>query len=585
MRKVTKSFWDKPIRTKLNMVFMLLIVLPLCVVMVIVSAMTRNRQLSQLERSSEQYLKQSAQGISNSLSGLNNILISNLWNKELLDYLNQDPAFLSSPGEKNAIHLLLRSMGNARKDIECLILVKNSGEKFSYSARESEEVFYEYLEQELPDMGWQSGIFWSGIASANGYVMGVRKIKDFESLKEVGFIYVFLQEETIRQLYEDLKTAPGSFFQVLDAQGQVVSSNHEASENLANLQLREGQGLQPVRVDGAMYYVQETYLSELGWYIREYTPKKEIMQDIYRLQIIISSVFLIIMGTLLLVMNRFSESLTMSIRKLQSSMLEVRNENFKVRAPVIHQDEMGELTETFNMMTGRIQQLIEEDYKSKLLLKETEFRFLRAQINPHFLYNTLDAISWKAAMGGDKEVSKMAVALGRILRWSISKTDASVSLAEETENVEDYLSIQKMRYGDSLSYVIAVGEAESKMLVPKMILQPLVENALVHGLEEKEGDKRLLIAAKEEKDLLQISIRDNGVGMSQERIEKVLGGRLKQEKQHGVGLYNVHQRIQMSYGEVYGIEIKSKLGEGTEILIRLPKGGKSIEDTGVNRRG
>ncbi len=582
---MTKSFWDKPIRTKLNLVFMLLIVLPLCLVMVIVSAMTRNRQLSQLERSSEQYLKQSAQGISNSLSGLNNILISNLWNKEILDYLNQDPAFLSSPGEKNAMRLLLRSMGNARKDIECLILIKNSGEKFSYSARESEEVFYQYLDQELPDMGWPSGIFWSGTASDKGYVMGVRKIKDFESLKEVGLIYVFLQEETVRQLYEDLKTTPGSFFQVLDAQGQVVSSNYEASEKLASLQLGEGEGLQPVRVDGAIYYAQEACLPELGWYIREYTPKGEIMQDIYRLQIIISSVFLMIMGTLLLVMNRFSESLTMSIRKLQSSMLEVRNENFQVRAPVIHQDEMGELTETFNRMTGRIQQLIEEDYKNKLLLKETEFRFLRAQINPHFLYNTLDAISWKAAMGGDKEVSKMAVALGRILRWSISKTDAFVALAEETENVEDYLSIQKMRYGDSLSYVIAVGEAESRRLVPKMILQPLVENALVHGLEEKEGDRRLLIAAKEEKDLLQISIRDNGIGMSQERIEEVLGGQLKQEKQHGVGLYNVHQRIQMSYGEAYGIEIQSRLGEGTEILIRLPKGGDSVEDTGINRRG
>ena len=585
MGKGKKLFWDKPIRTKLNMVFMLLIVLPLCVVMLIVSAMTRSRQLSQLERSSRQYLKQSAQGISNTLSGLNNILISNLWNQELVEYLNQDPSFLSSPEEKNAINVFLRSMGNARKDIECLILVKNSGETFCYSARESEEVFYAYIDQELPETDWQSGILWSGAAGGDGYVMGVRKIKDFETLKEVGFIYVFLQEDTIRQLYEDLKTAPGSFFQVMDAQGHVVSTNHATSEDLEDLRLTDSDQLQAVRVDGVAYYAQETCLSDLGWYIREYTPKSEIMQDIYRLQIIISSVFLMIMGTLLLVMNRFSKSLTESIRQLQASMMEVRNENFKVRSPVIHQDEMGELTETFNMMTGRIQQLIEEDYKSKLLLKETEFRFLRAQINPHFLYNTLDAISWKAAMGGDKEVSKMAVALGRILRWSISKTDAYVSLAEETSNVEDYLSIQKMRYGESLSYVIAVEEPESRMPVPKMILQPLVENALVHGLEEKEGEKRLLIAAKEEDGLLQISIQDNGVGMTQERIEEVLGGRLKQEKQHGVGLYNVHQRIQMSYGESYGIEIKSRLGEGTKILIRLPKGGEAVEDTSIDRRG
>ena len=261
---------------------------------------------------------------------------------------------------------------------------------------------------------------------------------------------------------------------------------------------------------------------------------------------------------------------------VQEKMLEVRNENFDVVAEVEHQDEMGELATTFNAMTGRIKCLIEEDYKSKILLKETEYKFLRAQINPHFLYNTLDAISWMASMGGNKDVSKMAVALGRILRWSISNTENIVTLKEEVSNTEDYLSIQRIRYGDSLEYVVSVDEPELSMHVPKMILQPLVENALVHGLEMKDGDKRLLIAADSDDSVLKISIRDNGVGMTSEKVEEVMSGKVRQQKQHGVGLYNVHKRIQMNYGEKFGVEISSTVDVGTEIVITVPLEGGAV---------
>lgn len=487
------------------------------------------------------------------------------------------------------INGLLQSIANTRKDIECLVLIKNSGEKFIYTAGGSAAEFRPYVEREeerrQAEEKRQTTTFWYGMPGDGEYVMGIRKIRDFETLEDLGWFYVFLKEETIRQQYEDLKTTPGSFFVVRDAENQIVSCDGRNVLEIQEAGKPAGSGLSLVRMGEQNYYYNELYMDETGWAIQEFTPEGEMMRDIYRIRLMLASVIFLLLGILLLLMNRFSTSLTEPIRRLQDKMLEVRNENFDVRAEVVHQDEMGELAGTFNMMTERISRLIEEDYKSKILLRETEFKFLRAQINPHFLYNTLDAISWKAAMGGNRDVSKMAVALGRILRWSISKSDNLVMLKEEIQNVEDYLSIQKMRYGDSLSYMIAVEDEELALTVPKMILQPLVENALVHGLESREGEKKLVIAAESDEKNLKIYIKDNGKGISQERIQEIADGKVQQQKQHGVGLYNVHRRIQMNYGNEYGIRIFSELEKGTEIQITVPKEKKTDENTGDDSRG
>lgn len=588
LKKLKKYLGDRPIRTKLNLLFAVLIILPLTLFGVITSVVMQNMQMEQIDRSSSQYLNQSVQGISYTLSEMENILISNLWNQELLKFLNEKENIISSPEEKNIINGLLRRIANTRKDIECLVLVKNSGEEFLYTAGGNSARFRKYVnrqeERQQTEEAQQTKTFWYGMPEDAEYVMGIRQIRDFETLKDIGWFYVFLKEETVRRQYEDLKTTPGSFFVVRDAKGQTVSCDGRDPLETAGIEEAFGSGLRLVRIENQKYYYKALEMDGTGWSIQEFTPEHEMMRDIYRMRLILASVISLLLGILLLLMNRFSASLTRPIRLLQERMLEVRNENFDVRVEVAHQDEIGELSGTFNMMTERIKRLIEEDYKSKLLLRETEFKFLRAQINPHFLYNTLDAISWKAAMGGNKDVSKMAVALGRILRWSISKSENLVMLKEEMQNVEDYLSIQKMRYGDSLSCVIAVEEPELFMKVPKMILQPLVENALTHGLESREGEKKLILEAESDEKILTISITDNGKGMSPERIREIIEGKVQQQKQHGVGLYNVHRRIQMNYGNEYGIRIFSELDRGTKIRIMIPREKQSDEHSGDDRR-
>ena len=222
-------------------------------------------------------------------------------------------------------------------------------------------------------------------------------------------------------------------------------------------------------------------------------------------------------------------------------------------------------------MYSRIKHLIREDYQNKLLIQETEYKYLCSQINPHFLYNTLDSISWLAAMNGNKDVSRMAVALGRILRWSISNKRSFVMLCEDMENIKNYLVIQKMRYGESLNYEINIDPEEMEMSIPKMILQPLVENALVHGLENKDGKKLLHINASHEGNILRICIRDNGIGISNEKLAEIQTNLQNNTfEQKSIGLYNVDRRIKMLYGHKYGVIVESREDKGTQITVELP---------------
>lgn len=566
---VWSRFWDMPIRKKLNLFFTALVVIPLITFTFLVSAVIQNTLFSQVEKRSLQSLRQSMQGIENSLSELDSIMVTNLRGKEIQSILIHVQTNVSSPEEKNTVRRILRNIAYTRKDILCLVLTTDSGERFVFPENEAYDKVREYVFRKTPvwdgayaERFRRGETLWQGLPEDASCVMGIRKIRDFETLDELGCLYLFLDEATIRRQYENMKMTPGSFFAVQDLEGRIVSRNGDPAKG--------GEDEDADRV----LYITRLKNKELGWTIQAYVPKKEMLVVIRRVQILFASMLCVILGILLLLMRRFSISITEPVRNLQAKMLEVRNGNFDVTAAVEHQDEMGELAVTFNTMTGQIKELIEKEYQSRLLLQETEYKFLRAQINPHMLYNTLDSISWMAAMGKGKEVSRMSVALGRILRWSISNTDNVVLLREEVHIVEDYLYIQKFRYGENLFSRIEIKEPEASQYVPKMILQPLVENALIHGLSEKEGECCVEIEADTAGAVLEIRIRDNGTGMSKDKIREIMEGKICQKKSYGVGLYNVHQRICLRYGENYGIHIESQTGNGTCVYIRIPARGE-----------
>lgn len=206
-------------------------------------------------------------------------------------------------------------------------------------------------------------------------------------------------------------------------------------------------------------------------------------------------------------------------------------------------------------------------------LRKAEFELLQAQINPHFLYNTLDAIVWSAEAGNQKQVIQMVGSLSDFFRTSLNRGREIVTVREDLQHVCSYLEIQKIRYMDILEYEILVPEELNDYKIPKITLQPLAENALYHGIKNKRGGGKITIRGHEDKDSFVIEVYDDGIGMTQERLIAVRKGLSDKapEKSELYGLYNVNERIRLNFGDEYGINIASEHGQGTVVEVRLPK--------------
>lgn len=226
---------------------------------------------------------------------------------------------------------------------------------------------------------------------------------------------------------------------------------------------------------------------------------------------------------------------------------------------------------SYNKMT-------EEVYQKTISEKDLNLQMLRSQINPHFLYNTLDSIIWMAEWGKNQEVVRMTSSLAKLLRRSISNEQETVTVAEEVEYTETYLTIQKMRYKDKLEYEIQVEPEILQENVIKLILQPLVENAIYHGIKYKEGKGMVRIEGFREGEHMILRVRDDGKGMDSETLAHIFEKHTRDTRSNGVGLNNVNERIQIYYGEDYGISFKSSPGKGTEAAITLPFGKEEGSD-------
>ena len=221
--------------------------------------------------------------------------------------------------------------------------------------------------------------------------------------------------------------------------------------------------------------------------------------------------------------------------------------------------------------------LMEQNVEEQRQKRKSELRALQAQINPHFLYNTLDSIIWMAEWGKTKEVVLMTSSLAKLLRQSISNQNELVRVEEEVEYTRSYLTIQKMRYKDKLEYDIQVSPEVLGQKIPKLVLQPLVENAIYHGIKYKEGKGIVQIEGWLEQKELVLRISDDGIGMTEEQLAKIFEKRETDIRKNGVGVLNVHERIQLYYGKDYGLRFFSTLGEGTVVEVRIPceEGGRA----------
>ncbi|WP_304942650.1 cache domain-containing sensor histidine kinase [Vallitalea guaymasensis] len=282
------------------------------------------------------------------------------------------------------------------------------------------------------------------------------------------------------------------------------------------------------------------------------------------------TIFLVVIVISLIASFLVSNALTKPIKKLITKIKLVEQGNLNVRITVRSNDELGQLSTSFNNMIIKINELIKKILDQQKKKADMEFKILQAQINPHFLYNTLDSIKWLAILQNVDNISDMVTAIINLLKYNISKEDVSVKLSEEIDSIKNYITVQNYRYGNIFKVIYSFEENTLDCIVLRFILQPIVENAIFHGFENLDDNGIIEIKAFIRDNNLVIEVIDNGTGMDEKTLDNIKNDKHLRKKFSGIGIQNIQERIQLYFGNEYGLSYSSQVGKGTKVTLTLP---------------
>ncbi len=358
--------------------------------------------------------------------------------------------------------------------------------------------------------------------------------------------------------------------------GIVYTSSSSINDNETNLVKSLVMGIKPVKLD-TDYILYVSTISQTSWRVAIFTNNEGLSITLRNFIITISLLATAIAIIFAFVMWMVSNSITKPIRTLQQEMIKVEGLNYVVGSDnlVMHgSQEVIDLQNSFNQMMARIKELMNKVIEEQDEQRKSELKALQNQINPHFLYNTFDSIIYMIDEGKNDEAEEMIVALSKFFRISVSKGHNIIPLESEIDHAKYYLTIQKLRFGDSFEYKFNIDQKLYKYYVIKLILQPIIENAIGHGIKESPSDKNLiLINGYEENGLIKLEVIDNGYGILPEKVQEIYDSFHDKNIHNGVGLKNVYERIRIYYGEKADLKIESILDSGTKITIIIPVEG------------
>ena len=314
-------------------------------------------------------------------------------------------------------------------------------------------------------------------------------------------------------------------------------------------------------------------VEQTRWRIVGIAFMDELLEPLNPFRLSLYTMMIIFVLIAVLLSRAISKRITKPLRELEMNMRSVQDGNFTISEPKGGSKEVASLSHSFQLMVEQIEDLMQRIRTTEALKRQRELDALQAKINPHFLYNTLDSVVWMAETGNNQGVVKMVTALANLFRISIAKGHDTITLKEELAHVKSYLEIQSMRYKDKFSFSIILPQELENAPTIKLLIQPIVENSIYHGIKYLQEEGIITIEAKAIEENIAIEIRDNGVGMTPETLSSLLDK--DSEHRHlsdgnGIGLLNIDERIKLSYGNEYGLSIVSELDEGTSVTITIP---------------
>jgi two-component system sensor histidine kinase YesM len=405
-----------------------------------------------------------------------------------------------------------------------------------------------------------------------------RVINKVGSKQPLGVMLIDIRLDSLREILKLSETSKRNFIIIDDKGGITYQSDantdiNTSEDNMLRTFLGEDTGSFYADVADTKSYINFVTSGYSNWKVIQYIAEKEMTKQAAILGKIILTLAILSLGTAILFMYILSERVTKPIILLSRQVKMVGMGKFDVDLSSDRQDEFGVLYQGIRKMVEDLQNYIERSSMAKAQQKVAQFGALKSQINPHFLANVLESIQMKAVINGQRDIGEMVGIVGRLFRIHIQTGKDTVTLKEELEHIRLYVKIQQLRFGDKIQYIERLATNSETVQVMHFSLQPLIENAIVHGLERRSGPGQLEVTSLRSGNEMLIMIKDNGVGMSEEKL-KQLRYRLSQpsdtlDEAH-IGIKNVHDRILFYFGEQYGLEIDSQLGEGTTISIRLP---------------
>lgn len=388
--------------------------------------------------------------------------------------------------------------------------------------------------------------------------------------KYVGTLFFDVDLSSISSVFEDMKVYDEGTISLINENGVCLFSNE--TERIGNI--IGGEVSDNYQDNGAMIMINRQLSND--WLIKFELPYYQVFVQLQGLQRLMYIIIGISFVALILSSTLFTNRLILPIRKIMNQMSLVESGQFNIELPVTSNDELGVLSRRFNQMSRELNDYINKVYVSNLKQKEAELTSLRSQIYPHFLYNTLEVIRMTALDNKDHVVSNMIEALSDQIHYIIGKVDDFVPIQDEVNIIRKYVFLLNCRIKGELKLSVNYSESE-KLMIPKLILQPIIENAYVHGIKPKHGSGTISLSVDHNEDRLEIIVMDNGIGMTSEELESLKDllnsdemGIRNEVSWQSIGLKNVYDRLKHLFGEEYGLEFTSTKGRGTLVKIKLP---------------
>lgn len=410
-------------------------------------------------------------------------------------------------------------------------------------------------------------------------VYRIVEVKQEDTIKSA-VLAGMLRYEKIVSGFQAHEAKEKSYFYIKTQQGQLfyhpkmLQMEHKIYQEHLGMEDRKEDGVWEKKWNHEKYLVHQYTIGYTGWKIIGVASLDKILYENYPIGFLIWSMFLIV-GIVAVGINHYIvKKITGPIEKLSQQVEGFGNQEIGSRMEVEIEGtyEIRKLSERFNEMQKRIQKLMKREVQKEQEYWRMQMRLLQSQINPHFLYNTLDSIIWMIQSKRYEGAAKMVSALAGFFRISLNKGEDFITVGKEIEHVKNYMEIQGIRFEDKFSFCIQCEESLKKYMCPKLIIQPLAENAVYHGMEGMYADGEIKIDAYEQEDKIFIDVCDNGEGMSEEQIQHMMHGHvISSHRGSGIGVRNVDERLKYCFGASYGIRVMSEIDEGTMVRICIPK--------------